>query len=70
MEQLETDEFGDFRWNEAAEERYAVEIRVPGFDPIVLEADCTKKDVVFDDVLIDQRQRGSERNQELVSAAM
>ena len=50
---LETDEFGDFKYDECGKERYAVRIEADGFAPIEFEADCADADVVLDDVLVD-----------------
>lgn len=51
----ETDEFGDFRWDEADEALYQVVVAAEGYDPVTLNADCRDEDVVFDDLLIDQQ---------------
>ena len=51
---LETDEFGDFKYDECGKRHYRVRIEADGFAPIELEADCTHADVVLDDVLVDQ----------------
>lgn len=50
---LETDEFGDFRYDELDEERYHVVIEADGYPAIELDADCTDEDVVFDDILVE-----------------
>lgn len=53
--QVETDEFGDFRFTEGEDAVYTVRIEAEGFDAIELTADCTGADVVFDDILVDQQ---------------
>ena len=35
-----------------AEARYRVSIEADGYAPVELEADCSERDVVFDDVLV------------------
>ncbi len=50
--ELATDEFGDFSYEGLAEARYRVSIEADGYVPVELEADCTERDVVFDDVLV------------------
>lgn len=50
---IKTDEFGDFRYEQCDESHYRVRIKADGFGPIELAADCTDKDVVFDDVFVD-----------------
>lgn len=52
---LETDEFGDFKYDECEKARYRVRIEAVGYPPVGLEADCTERDVVFDDILIDRQ---------------
>ena len=51
---LETDEFGDFRYDFFDEEVYHVNIEAEGYKPVELDADCTDKDVVFDDILVER----------------
>ena len=50
--QLQTDWAGDFRFYECERARYRVRIRAEGYEPIELEADCTARDVVFDDIFV------------------
>ena len=49
---LQTDWAGDFRFYECDRARYRVRIEADGYEPINLEADCTEKDVVFDDIFM------------------
>lgn len=53
--QVETDEFGDFRYCECEKASYRVRIEAPGYDAIELDADCADRDVVLDDVFVDMR---------------
>ena len=50
--QVETDEFGDFMIDQLNEMRYRLRIEAQGFAPIELEADCSERDVVFDDIFV------------------
>lgn len=50
----ETDEFGDFRFENCEAGIYRVVASIGGRKPIELDADCTEKDVVFDDVFVDR----------------
>lgn len=50
--ELVTDEFGDFYHEGLDEARYRVSIEAAGYEPVELVADCTERDVVFDDVLL------------------
>ncbi len=50
-----TDEFGDFKFDGCEAGVYRVVATVDDGAPIELTADCTVKDVVFDDVFVDQR---------------
>lgn len=51
---LETDEFGDFREDVFEREKYTVRVEADGYAPIEIKADCTERDVVLDDILVDQ----------------
>ena len=53
-QRVETDEFGDFRFEGCGEKAYQVKILLEGRDPIAFEADCANADVVLDDILVDQ----------------
>lgn len=58
---LETDEFGDFKYDDCGKERYRVRIEADGYDPVELDADCTDEDVVLDDVFVDAPREGGAR---------
>ena len=49
---LSTDEFGDFRYNDAKPTNYHVTIEAEGYGPVQLEADCNERDEVFDDIVV------------------
>ena len=51
---VETDEFGDFKFDAADEQLYSVFVLVDGGEPIELSADCRDKDVVFEDIFVDK----------------
>ena len=51
--QVETDEFGDFRYCECEKASYRVRIEAPGYDAVEFDADCADRDVVLDDVFVD-----------------
>lgn len=50
---LETDEFCDFRYDACDQARYRVLVEAQGYEPVELEADCTERDVVFDDLFME-----------------
>ena len=50
--ELETDEFGDFKYEGSAKSRCKVSIDAEGYEPATLDADTTADDVVFDDVFM------------------
>ncbi len=49
----ETDEFGDFRYCECGKALYRVVIETENYGVVELDADCTGRDVVLDDVFVD-----------------
>lgn len=49
---IETDEFGDFKYDDCGKKRYHVTVEADGYRTVELDADCTDKDVVFDDILV------------------
>jgi Fe-S-cluster-containing dehydrogenase component len=50
---IETDDFGDFRYYDCEKQNYHVTIEALGYSPIKLKADCTERDVVFDDIFVE-----------------
>ena len=51
---LETDDFGDFKYDFCDKAVYTVLIEAEGYGSTELTADCTQKDVVFDDIFADR----------------
>lgn len=49
---LETDEFGDFKYEGSVKSCCKVSIEAEGYEPAALDADTTADDVVFDDVFM------------------
>lgn len=49
---LTTDEFGDFKEERFDEEPYVVRIEADGYEPVELQADCTREDVVLGDIFM------------------
>ena len=49
---METDDFGDFKFDQLDEAAYRVRIEAAGYEPIELEADCTNEDVVLGDIFL------------------
>lgn len=52
VESQQTDEFGDFRFEQCEPGIYDVSVDALGFEPFKLHADCTAEDVVFDDYFV------------------
>lgn len=52
---IETDDFGDFMYDQLNETDYLVRIEADGFETVELQADCTEKDVVFGDIFITRK---------------
>lgn len=52
---MESDDFGDFMYEQLDEARYRVRIEADGYETVELQADCTKEDVVFGDIFLTQQ---------------